>query len=358
MKYLNAINKIPGIGSHRLILLLNYFKNSEAIWKADLAHLKASGLGEKTAQKMFFAKKDIHPELEWEKLKAAHIHLISLKDSHYPSLLKEIFHPPYILYYRGHLDIFQLPSIAIVGARKCTSYGSQIAQKLAQELVQSGVIVVSGMALGIDSFAHFGALEKQGKTIAVLGNGLDDTSIAPRTNFNLSRQIIEKGALLSEYPLETSASPLTFPARNRIIAGLTQGTIVIEAGIKSGALITAKMALEYNREVFAIPGSIFSPQSLGTNNLIRQGAKLVTSLKDILEELKFTQKFSLKKSPLKKPTNQTEETILKTISNEPIHIDKIAKLVKLQTADINAILSLMEIKGWIKNVGGQNYIQL
>ncbi len=358
MKYLNAINKINGIGSHKLSLLLNYFISSEAIWKADLTHLKKSGIGEKTAQKMFLAKKDINLDLEWEKLKKNHIHLISLEDPQYPTLLKESFRPPFLLYYKGHLTNLEKPAIAIVGARKCTPYGSQVARKLAQELAQSGITVVSGMALGIDSFAHSGALEGQGKTIAVLGNGLDDANIVPRSNFNLSRQIMEKGVLISEYPPGTSASPLTFPARNRIIAGLTQGTVVVEAEAKSGALITARMALENNREVFSIPGSIFSPQSLGTNNLIQQGAKLVTSLKDILEELNLSRNTSSKNLITKNPANKTEESILKIISNEPIHIDKITKLVKLQTANINATLSLMEIKGWIKNTGGQNYIQL
>ncbi len=358
MKYLNALNKIPGIGSQKIALLLNYFRTAETAWKASLNDLKKSGLGEKTAQKMFSAKKNIDFNSEWEKLEKNHIQLITLNSPQYPPLLKESFHPPFLLYYKGHLANFSLPSIAIVGARKCTPYGSQIAQKLAQELAQAGIVVVSGMALGTDSFAHLGALRGQGKTIAVLGNSLDDASIAPRTNFNLSRQIIEKGALVSEYPPETSASPLTFPARNRIIAGLTKGTIVIEAGAKSGALITANMALEYNREVFSVPGSIFSPQSVGTNNLIRQGAKLVTSLNDVLEELKLTKNNLEKESSVKKPTNQAEKNMLKIISNEPIHIDKIAKLAKLQTADVNATLSLMEMKGWIKNIGGQNYIQL
>ncbi len=358
MKYLNAINTISGIGSYKLSLLSKYFTNSEAIWKADLTHLKKSGIGEKTAQRMFLAKKNIDLNLEWEKLKKDHIHLISLEDPQYPTLLKESFRPPFLLYYKGHLDSFKKPIIAIVGARKCTTYGSQVARKLAQELAQSRITVVSGMALGIDSFAHSGALEGKGRTIAVLGNGLDDISITPRNNFNLSRQIIEKGALISEYPPGTSASPLTFPARNRIIAGLTQGTVVIEAEAKSGALITARMALENNREVFSVPGPIFSPQSSGTNNLIQQGAKVVTSVKDILEELNLSQNTSSENLIPKNPTNQTEKIILKIISSEPIHIDKIAKLAKLQTADINATLSLLEIKGWIKNTGGQNYIQL
>ncbi len=357
MKYLNALNKISGVGSQKIRLLLNQFASPENIWKANLTALKNAPISEKLAEKIVFARKQINPIEEWDKLQKESINIIALSDKNYPTLLKEIHNPPYILYQRGKFSFNQSPMLAIVGARKYTPYGSQVAFKIAKELAKLGIIIVSGMALGIDAFAHQGAIQGEGKTLAILGNSLDDRNIYPRYNFNLSREIIQNGALLSEYPLETPAGRMTFPARNRIVAGLTLGTLVIEAGEKSGTLITAQMALEYNREVLAVPGSILSPESKGTNNLIKNGAKVVTGLKDILEEINFSF-IPSPVTPTQKPANLEEEKIMKILSSTPIHIDNIAKLVKLQTAIVASNLAMLEIKGWIKNIGGQNYIQL
>ena len=358
MKYLNALNKIFGLGPHKMKKLLEYFGSSEAIWKAGFSELSASGIGEKLSERILFEKNSIDPEKEWDKLDKENIRILTLADSDYPSLLKEISNPPYIIYVKGTIDFNQFPMVAVVGSRKYSAYGSQVATTLARDLTKAGIIIVSGMALGIDSFAHRGALDGQGKTVAVLGNSLDDKNIYPRNNFNLSREIIENGALLSEYPIETIAGKLTFPARNRIIAALALGTVVIEAGEKSGALITAQMALEYNREVFATPGSIFSPESLGTHNLIRTGAKLVTGVKDILEELNLAKADACKKPIIKNPDTLEEKKILNILGSEPIHIDNVSKLAKLQIAQVAAVLVMMEIKGWVKNIGGQNYILL
>jgi DNA processing protein len=287
------------------------------------------------------------------------IRIISLTDPDYPALLKEITNPPYLLYAKGKFDFNSSIMVALVGARECTPYGSQAALALGKDLARSGVTVVSGMAFGIDSSAHRGAIGGRGKTVAVLGNSLDEMNIYPRSNLKLSREISENGALLSEYPIETPAGLLTFPARNRIIAGLALGTVVIEAGERSGSLITAEMALEYNREVFAVPGPIFSPKSEGANNLIRKGAKIVTGVKDILEELNLEKEtLESKKIIPKIPGSPEEEKILKQLSSEPIHIDNISKLTKLGIAAISSALSIMEIKGWVKNIGGQNYIIL
>lgn len=358
MKYLNALNKIAGVGAKKMQMLLNFFGQGENIWRSDLNSLKNSGVGEKLAEKIFLEKTTINPDFEWEKMEKENIQMLTFSDSDYPTLLKEIPNPPYILYKKGTLDLNHSPMISIVGSRKYSSYGSQIAQSLARDLSNAGVVIVSGMALGIDTFAHQGALENHGKTIAVLGNSLDDKNIYPVNNFNLSREIMSNGALLSEYPVETKAGPLTFPARNRIVAGLTLGTIVIEAGEKSGSLITANMALEYNREVFSVPGSIFSPLSLGTNNLIKSGARVVTGVKDVLEELDLFKENSVREIIPKNPSTPEEETLLKILSTDPLHIDNIAKLAKLQTATCSGTLSMMEIKGWAKNIGGQNYILL
>ncbi|MDQ1284445.1 MAG: protecting protein DprA [Patescibacteria group bacterium] len=357
VKYLNALNKIDGVGPQKFKLLLNYFESPEAIWKADLEELKTAKIPEKLAEKIFFERGSINPDEEWEKLERENIKMITLSDTSYPSLLKEIPNAPYILYAKGDFDFFNnSPAISMVGSRKYTDYGRQAALSFARDLAAAGITVVSGMALGIDTFAHRGALDSRGKTIAVLGNSLDDLNIYPQNNFNLSREITENGALLSDYPVETKAGVMTFPARNRIIAGLTMGTIVIEAGEKSGSLITANLALEYNREIFSVPGSIFSPYSFGTNQLIKQGARTLTSVADILEELDITREKTYNTKVERNPDNPEEKILLGILSPDPIHIDNIAKLAKLPSSAISSALAMMEIKGWVRNIGGQNYI--
>jgi DNA processing protein len=337
---------------------MSRFRTPESIWLANFGEIKASGVGEKLAEKIVQAKKMIDPDKEWEKMEKENIRMLTIDDSDYPYLLKEMPSPPYIIYTRGSIDFNASPAIAIVGSRKNTSYGSQVAKIFAKNLAKSGITVVSGMALGIDSSAHLGTLEEGGKTIAVLGNGLNDNCIYPRSNFDLSRRIMQNGALVSDYPFGTPASNITFPARNRIIAGLALGTIVVEASEKSGALITAQFALDFNREVFSVPGSIFSPESFGTNTLIKKGAKAASSIKDVLEE--FDLGNSINKSPIipKDPENKNEKILIGILSSSPLHIDNIGKLSKLKTADVSVTLAMMEIKGWIKNIGGQNYILL
>jgi len=358
MKYLHALNKIQGVGPQKMKMLLNFFPDTKKAWDADFDSLVVSGIGSKLAEKIIFERNSINPEEEWLVLEKENIEIVSLNDENYPRLLKEIPHPPYIIYTKGKLDQNSAPMVSVVGSRKYASYGQQVAHGFARDLAKSGIIVVSGMALGVDSFAHRGALDAKGYTVAVLGNSLDDESIYPRNNFNLSREILNNGALISEYPPVMQAGKLTFPARNRIIAGMSIGTIVVEAGEKSGALLTAQMALDYGREVFSVPGSIFSPQSAGTNELIKKGARLVTSVNDILEELEI---FITKKNkpPVSKNTDTKEEKIiLEALTHEPLHIDNIRKISKLDMATVSSTLSIMEIKGWVKNIGGQNYILL
>jgi len=357
MKYLNALNKINGLGPQKMRALLSFFETPENIWQARLEDLEKSGIGPAISQKIVSERPAISPGAEWERLEKENIQMITQDDPAYPRLLKEINPAPYIIYMKGEMDLNSAPMISIVGSRKFTSYGAQAATAFAKDLAAAGIVVVSGMALGIDSIAHAGALSAGGKTVAVLGGSLDDKNIYPRNNFNLSRDIIENGALLSDYPVETPAGiPGNFPARNRIIAGLSLGTLVVEAGEKSGTLITASLALEFNREVFAVPGSIFSSQSIGTHNLIRQGAKIVTGVKDILEELSLDEMEENTVSVPKIPETKEEEILLKILSSDPLHIDNISKMSKLDTSAVSASLSIMEIKGWTKNIGGQNYI--
>lgn len=361
--YLNALNKIEGLGCKKLKLLMNFFSSSKEVWNASYDLLVQSGIGESVADKIISQRPGINPDEEWAKLEKENVMAFIIKDDEYPALLKQIPDSPYIIYMKGNLDCLNMPLIAIVGSRKITNYGNRVARGFAKELAKSGVCIVSGLAFGVDAAAHNGALDAKGKTIAVLGNSLDETSIYPRTNFNLYKEILKSGGLLiSEFPIKTSPSNWTFPARNRIMAGMSLGTLIVEAAEKSGSLITANLALDYNRDVYAVPGEIFSPQSEGTNSLIKNSrAKLVSSAADILNELKIeaVTKYAPEKGEeiiLELP--EDEKKIYSVLSHEATHVDRIIKLTKLETSAISSALSMLEIKGLVKNVGGQNYIKL
>lgn len=364
MKYLHALNTINGLGQKKMKILANHFESGQAIWRASLSQLAKTGIGESVAKIVVEARPLIDIEKEWQKLEEENIMVWTMNDSQYPTLLKQIPDCPYLIYMKGDLSCLEMPLIAIVGSRKLTNYGTKAAFGFSRDLARAGVCVVSGLAFGIDACAHRGALEVGGKTIAVLGNSLDGASIAPRTNFELSEEILASGGLLvSEFPPQTSAAVWTFPARNRIMAGLSSGTLVIEAAEKSGSLITANLALDYNREVFAVPGDIFSPQSTGTNKLIKAGAKVACGAQDVLEELRMeTEKtlFEKNQSAKTKPTfnlNEQEKIVYNILSHEPTHIDRIAKMTKLDGSTISSILVMLEIKGAVKNIGGQNYVK-
>ncbi|KKP70680.1 MAG: protecting protein DprA protein [Candidatus Moranbacteria bacterium GW2011_GWE2_35_2-] len=357
MKYLNALNLIDGVGSAKIKILLDCFSSGENIWKASFSDLSQSGIGEKLSAIIETKRKEIDPDVEFEKLKKENIRILDISNPDYPELLKEIHNPPQLLYVKGKKFSFnEKPMLAIVGSRKITPYGQQVAMSLARDLAQAGIMIVSGMALGVDAIAHHACLSAGEKTIAILGSGLDDKNIGPTANFTLSRRILEQGALVSDYPLGISAGIGTFPARNRIMAGMTIGTLVIEAAEKSGTLITANLALEFNREVFAVPGPIFSPTSTGANNLIKAGAKPVSSARDILEELNLEKRLAAQEVRKIIPSSPEEKIILEILSKETLHIDKIIKLSRMKTGSAISTLSIMEIKGMVKNIGGQNYI--
>lgn len=272
----------------------------------------------------------------------------------YPELLKEIHNAPKQLYIRGELPKNHDLNFAIVGTRAASEYGKLLAFKIAKELAELGFNIVSGLALGIDTQAHLGALAGKGLTIAVLGSGVEDASIFPKENLNLVKKIVDSGgAVISEYEPEAKSEIWYFPERNRIISGLSLGVLVVEAPEKSGALITARMALEQNREVFAIPGSVFSKNSIGTNNLIKSGAKVVTSIDDILEELNLTELKKEKKENKKEKLTNEEKQIFNIISKEPTHIDKICEVTKLPAGKVMSIVSVLEIAGIIKNINGK-----
>lgn len=362
-KYIHALRSLPGIGNGTLSALLAHFETGEKAWLASPQELAAvPKLRPDKRSLLITGRENIDPDQLWDNLANLGITLHTRDDATYPKLLREIPDSPHTLYTRGtfHWEHFP-PTIAIVGSRKHSSYGEQAATTLAADLTRAGFLVVSGMAFGIDSHAHRGALEAGGETLAVLGSGIDDSMISPVSHFPLAKKIMGHGALVSEYPPGTPASQGSFPMRDRIIAGLCLGTVVIEAPETSGSLITARCALEYNREVFAVPGSIFSPYSIGTNHLIQRGAKGVMGVQDILEEFpqeQLTPGYS-EEVPSPEHTNlSTEEKIvLATLTHEPLHVDKIIKATKLQTAQASSILALLEIKGLVKNIGGMHYVR-
>jgi len=285
---------------------------------------------------------------------------IKIKDKEYPQLLKKIEHPPGLLYVKGTIP--KGPCFSIVGTRRCSSYGKQIAFKIAKDLAETGLIIVSGMAKGIDTFVHKGCLEGNGKTIAVLGTGLDKNSIYPKENTRLANEIIKKGGcLISEHPSEVPGFKSNFPQRNRIISGLSIGVLIVEAKTKSGALITAKWAKKQNKKIFAVPGSIFSSNSKGPHSLIKNGAILVEKTEDILKKLEFSKKLELSFSKRNSNQKQTmpktlkESIILKILRQGPLHIEKIIEQTDLKPQEILSILAIMEIDGKIKNLGNNIY---
>ena len=277
------------------------------------------------------------------------IHKISIDDPRYPQLLRKIDDPPEILYVRGSLDLNSGPVLAVVGTRRYSDYGKRVALELVGQLAEMSFIIVSGMALGIDTFAHKAALEKGAKTVAVLGTGIDRASVYPKENLGLSEKIVESGALISEYPPKSLSYKSNFPARNRIISGLSLGVLVIEAPIRSGALITARHALKQKRKVFAVPGSIYSSNSKGCHFLIKNGAKLVDSVEDILNELGISKK--LVKKEIKGKTIE-EELILSVLKSKVRHIDEIIEITKLSPAKVMSILASLEAEEKIRNLGG------
>ena len=280
---------------------------------------------------------------------------ISISDKNYPKLLKEIKDSPRILYYMGNLPKDDEQCFAVVGTRLCSSYGKQIALEIAGDLAEAGLTIVSGLAPGIDTFAHQATLEKGGRTIAVLGTGLDEKSVYPGENIPLSRKILKtNGCLISEYPQGTRGTKFTFPQRNRIISGLSLGVLIIEAKEKSGALITANYAFEQKRKVFAVPGSIYSLNSKGPHYLIKKGAKLTESANDILKELNLPPK-EISSFGGARGENEEENLILSVLKEEALYVDKIIEKTKLSASNVLGTLAILEIKGKVRNLGGSVY---
>jgi DNA processing protein len=354
IRYWVGFNKVSGIGAARLRALLDSFGDLETAWRASAHDLQQAGLDRRSLANLIKERERLDLDAEMERLERARIGVFTWDDAEYPPHLRQVYNAPPLLYVRGRIEERDEWAVAVVGTRQASMYGKEAARMFGSGLAQAGVTVVSGLARGIDTLAHRACLDAGGRTIAVMGCGID--LVYPAQNARLAAEIAERGALISEYALGTRPEARNFPPRNRIISGLTLGAVVVEADHGSGALITADFAAEQGREVFAVPGSIFARSSRGTNRLIQQGAKMVCSVADVLEELNLTMVSEQAQARAVIPENETEALLLEHLSAEPVHVDELGRAVRLPIAQVSSALALMELKGMIRQVGGMNYV--
>ncbi|MDB5801184.1 MAG: dprA [Rhodocyclales bacterium] len=344
------LTSVPGIGPERQRELLAAFGLPDRIFAAKHAAI-ADVIGNRLANKLLDHETEggINAALAWAA--EPHNHILTLSDAAFPQSLLQTADPPCLLYVKGDPQLLNRPAIALVGSRNATAQGNANAEAFARALSQAGLTVVSGMALGIDAAAHRGALAGRGSTVAVIGTGAD--RVYPASNAALAHKIVENGAIISEFALGTPAAAYNFPRRNRLISGLSRGVLVIEAALGSGSLITARMALEQGREVFAIPGSIHSPLSKGCHQLIKQGAKLVESAQDVLEELRWDAS-SPQLAPLAEEPNAPDETsrLLALIGFDPVDPDTLSARAGLTADSLFAMLTVLELEGRVERLPG------
>lgn len=353
-KYWVAFSRINGIGLVRLLRLQNYFGTLAEAWQANAGEFMAASLEPKLIERTVAFRRSFDPDREMERVEELGIQAVYLYNPIYPQRLRQIDQPPPVLYIRGEITVADDFALGVVGTRRATSYGREATVTIVEELVRQGLTIVSGLALGIDTFAHQTAVNADGRTIAVLGCGVD--VIYPATNSRLVAQILDNhGALISEYAPGTQPEAANFPPRNRIISGLSRGILIVESGAKGGALITVDFANEQGRDVFAVPGSIFSRMSDGTNALLRQGAKAVTCANDILEDLSLLRVAEQVEIRQIVGDNDVERALLRLLAHEPLHIDEICLQSGLNAPDVSSTLMIMEVKGMVKNLGAMRY---
>ena len=347
-----AFSHIRGIGAVRYRKLLDFFGDLSIAWQADKKELLSAGLTEKAADLVLSTRKTLSPEKLEDELERKGIKFLTWDSSSYPRYLLEIAQPPPVLYYVGDILPEDELAIAIVGTRNVTKYGRQITQDTAAYLAANRITVVSGLARGVDGIAHQAAIEAGGRTFAVLGSGVD--VIYPPEHRKLAREIVKQGALISDYAPGTKPDGINFPPRNRIISGLSRGTVVIEAGERSGALITSKFAIEQNREVFAVPGSVLSQMSKGTNQLIGDGATPMTNPIIITDTLNLA-RTGIERKREKLDISSTEKNILRVLGDESLHIDEICARTSMTIEKLTAELTMMELKGIVQRDNGMEY---
>ena len=354
--YWVAFSLVKGIGSVRFQALLDFFGDPRIAWEAPSQALREAGLGSKIIENLVQLRSSVSLEKVWERLQSLGISVLISADEAYPRRLKEIDQPPPVLYLRGSLYPEDGWAVAVVGTRRITAYGRQVAEEVAGMLARNGVTVISGLARGVDSVAHQAALSAGGRTLAVLGNGVDQ--VYPPEHRRLADEIIENGALISDYPPGTRPDASNFPPRNRIISGLSMAVVVVEAGQNSGALITAAFAADQGREVFAVPGNINAPHSRGTNRLIQDGAHPLLDPQEILEVLELNMVTEQRAARVVLPAGAIEAQLFGALGREPLHIDEIRARTDIPIDQVTATLALMELKGMVRQVGGMHYIAL
>jgi DNA processing protein len=353
-RYWVGFNVVRGIGPTRLRALLDYFGDVERAWHASAGELRSAGLDRRSLENLLAARSTLDLDRELERVAAVDAHVLTWESPGYPPLLREIAAPPPVLYVKGTITEEDAWALAVVGTRRTSVYGREAARRLTAALARSGVTIISGLARGIDGEAHQAALKAGGRTIAVLGCGIDQ--VYPPEHRRLAQQVVAQGALVSDFPLGTKPEGRNFPPRNRIISGLSLGVLIVEAGVRSGALITADYAAEQGRDVFAVPGSIYTRGSAGTNALIRDGAKVVLGPEDILEELNLTMVAEQIEARQVLPADETEAALLAHLSAEPTHVDDLRQQMGLPIAQVTSTLALMELKGMVRQVGGMKYV--
>lgn len=353
-QYLTAVYAFTYFGPARVRLLTSYFKSAKKIWTSTSAELTEIGLPEKRIKEFVEFRKSFDIKLYFEKLSKLEIKITTFINDDFPENLKELEGAPAVLYYKGSLAGLKRNSVAIVGTRKMTSYGREVTEKFAGELSNFGVTIISGLARGVDTAAHKACISARGITVAVLGNGLD--TVYPPENESLAKEIVKMGgAIISEYPLGYPALPVNFAVRNRIVSGLSNCVLVIEGAEKSGTLLTASHAAEQGKTVFAVPGQITSPLSKAPLSLLKNGAKIATETKDILEELDMETKVDKEKMEKALPSTPEEAKIIEFLENEPLFLDELVRISGGKTSEISARLTIMEMKGLVRNLGGGKY---
>jgi DNA processing protein len=355
LRYWVGFNLVQGIGPVRLRALIERFGDVASAWNAPASALRSINLDRRALSNLLKVRRETDLDEELRRAEQLGVRILTWESPDYPFLLSQIPDPPPVLYVRGEIVPGDEWAVAMVGTRKATTYGREVARRLGGELARNGVTIVSGLARGIDGIAHTAALEAGGRTIAVLGSGVD--YIYPAEHRRLVPDIMERGAIVSDYPMGTRPEASNFPPRNRIISGLSMGTIVVEAGRRSGALITADFALDQGREVFAVPGSILSPGSLGCNQLLRDGAHVVTEARDVLEVLHLDHVAEKQAARAVLPENPTEAAIFEGLSAEPRHLDELARASGLAVEVVSSTLVMMELKGMVRQVGALQYVR-
>jgi len=347
---------VKGIGSVRLQSLLNYFGDIESAWKASPLDMVAAGISAKLAERVIQVRNSVDLDDYMARIEKDQIRILTWEDTDYPANLKEIDQSPPVLYLRGEVTAEDSWAVAIVGTRAVTSYGRQVTEELATVLAHSGVTIVSGLARGVDAIAHSTALKAGGRTLAVLGSGVD--KIYPPEHRPMAEKIALHGAVISDYAPGTAPDSANFPPRNRIISGLSMAVVVVEAGDTSGALITAGFAANQGREVFSVPGMLYAPKSKGTNRLISNGARVLLNPNDVLEALDLTRNVEHREIRRTVPSDATETALLAALASEPVHVDEIRARLGLPIEKISAALTMMELKGMVRQIGGMNYVAI